>query len=168
MSSSTVTYTSVYSDSEPWRFQWVSDEEPEAHEEASRSPVQAPPSPNYVPGPEHPPSPDYVPSPKYPEYVAPSDDEVPIEEQPLPADASPTALSLGYVANFDPSEEDPKVDPEEDPADYPVDGGDYDDDKEEEDEEEASEEDEEEEEHLAPVDSTTLSAIDPVRSVEDT
>ncbi|GKA25192.1 hypothetical protein Tco_0711225 [Tanacetum coccineum] len=27
MSSSTITYTSVYSDSEPWRFQWVSDDE---------------------------------------------------------------------------------------------------------------------------------------------
>ncbi|GJY83720.1 hypothetical protein Tco_0497096 [Tanacetum coccineum] len=58
-SASTVTYTSVYTDSEPWRFQWVSNEEPEAPEEA-------PPSPNYVPGPEHPPSPDYVPAPEHP------------------------------------------------------------------------------------------------------
>ncbi|GJV93752.1 hypothetical protein Tco_1541565 [Tanacetum coccineum] len=30
MSSSTVTYTSVYSDSEPWRFQQVSDAEPQS------------------------------------------------------------------------------------------------------------------------------------------
>ncbi|GKB48294.1 hypothetical protein Tco_0899047, partial [Tanacetum coccineum] len=105
--------------------------------------------------------------PKYPEYVALSDDEVPIEDQPLPVDASPTTLSLGYVADSDPSEEDPKVNPEEDPTDYPVDGGDYDDDKEEW-EEEASEEDKEEEEHLAPVDSTTLPGIDLVLSVEDT
>ncbi|GJU77982.1 hypothetical protein Tco_1275052, partial [Tanacetum coccineum] len=64
-SSSTVTYTSVYTNSEPWRFQWVSDEEPEA----PQSPGQAPPSPNYVPGPEHPPSPDYVPGPKEPEQA---------------------------------------------------------------------------------------------------
>ncbi|GKC53180.1 hypothetical protein Tco_1075925 [Tanacetum coccineum] len=35
MSSLTVTYTSVYSDFEPWRFQWVSDDELEAPEEAS-------------------------------------------------------------------------------------------------------------------------------------
>nr|GFC51524.1 hypothetical protein [Tanacetum cinerariifolium] len=55
----------------------------------------APPSPNYVPGPEHPPSPDYVPgpehppspveipyvpNPEYPEYLAPSDDEALLED----------------------------------------------------------------------------------------
>ncbi|GJR16047.1 hypothetical protein Tco_0798699 [Tanacetum coccineum] len=65
-----------------------------------------PPSPNYVPGPEHPSSPDYVPSPEhppspieipyvpepeYPEYLVPSDDEEPMEDQPLPTDASPGA-----------------------------------------------------------------------------
>ncbi|GKB89756.1 hypothetical protein Tco_0962028 [Tanacetum coccineum] len=72
-SSSTVTYTSVYTDSELWRFQWVFDEELEA----PQSPRQAPPSLDYVPGPEHPPSPDYVP-----------------------------ALSSGYIANSD-LEEDP-------------------------------------------------------------
>ncbi|GKB46463.1 hypothetical protein Tco_0897216 [Tanacetum coccineum] len=37
--------------------------------------TSAPPSPDYVPGPEHPPSPDYVPGPEYPKYVAPSYDE---------------------------------------------------------------------------------------------
>nr|GFC33136.1 hypothetical protein [Tanacetum cinerariifolium] len=41
----------------------------------------------------------------------------PIEDQPLPADASPTALSPGYVVNSD-LEKDEK-DPKEDPADYP-------------------------------------------------
>ncbi|GJY67025.1 hypothetical protein Tco_0469263 [Tanacetum coccineum] len=61
MSSSTITYTSVYSYSKPWRFQWVSDEEPEAPEEAPQSLEQAPPSPEYVPGPKNPPSPDYIP-----------------------------------------------------------------------------------------------------------
>ncbi|GJU63245.1 hypothetical protein Tco_1245080 [Tanacetum coccineum] len=123
MSSSTVTYMSVYSDFEAWRF-------------------------HYVPGSEYPPSLDYVPGLEYPEYVAPSDDKVPIEDQPLPADASPTALSPGYVVDSDP-EEDPEEDPKEDPTNYPADGGDDDNDD---DEEEASEEDEEE--HLAPIDST--------------
>nr|GFA31689.1 hypothetical protein [Tanacetum cinerariifolium] len=58
----------------------------------------APPSPNYVPGLEHPPSPDYVPGLEYPEYVAPADEEISVEDQPLPADALPATLSLGYVA----------------------------------------------------------------------
>ncbi|GKG35994.1 hypothetical protein Tco_0443672, partial [Tanacetum coccineum] len=52
MSSSTVTYTSVYSDSEPWRFQWYLMMS-EAPEEAPQFPKQAPPSPDYVLGPEH-------------------------------------------------------------------------------------------------------------------
>nr|GFC56107.1 hypothetical protein [Tanacetum cinerariifolium] len=47
-----------------------------------------------------------------------------MEDQPLPADASPTALSPGYVVNS----EDEK-DPKEDPAYYPVDRGDNDDDE---------------------------------------
>nr|GEW10527.1 hypothetical protein [Tanacetum cinerariifolium] len=96
-----------------------------------------PPSPDYVPGPEHPPSPDYVPCPKhppspieipyvpdleYPEYLAPSDDEAPLEDQPLPADASPIAASSDYVADSDPEE-----DPEDDQADYPADGREGDD-----------------------------------------
>ncbi|GJS69143.1 hypothetical protein Tco_0701984, partial [Tanacetum coccineum] len=89
---------------------WVSDEEPEAPEEAPQSLEQASPSPDYEPGPEHPPSPDYVPGPEYPEYLVPSDDEVPIEDQPLPVDASPRTLSPGYVANSDPLEEDPEED----------------------------------------------------------
>nr|GEW65897.1 putative reverse transcriptase domain-containing protein [Tanacetum cinerariifolium] len=83
------------------------------------SPGQAPPSPNYVLGPEHLLSPDYVPGPEYPEYFVPSDDEVPIEDQPLPADASPTALSPGYIADLDPKE-DPEDEHEEDLADYPI------------------------------------------------
>nr|GEU35683.1 hypothetical protein [Tanacetum cinerariifolium] len=63
---------------------------------------------------------DNVPGLEYPEYVAPSDDEVSIEDHPLHVNGSPTALSPSYVANSDPSEEDP----EEDLADYPADGGD--------------------------------------------
>ncbi|GJZ39824.1 hypothetical protein Tco_0586387 [Tanacetum coccineum] len=64
MLSSTVTYTSVYSDFEPWRSQWVSDDEPQSLEAAPQLPEQAPPSTDYVPGLEHPSSPDYVPGPK--------------------------------------------------------------------------------------------------------
>ncbi|GKF06283.1 hypothetical protein Tco_0036951, partial [Tanacetum coccineum] len=46
------------------------------------------------------------------------DDEIPVEDQPLHVDASPTALSPGYVADSDPEE-----DPEEDLPDYLADGG---------------------------------------------
>ncbi|GKE49119.1 reverse transcriptase domain-containing protein [Tanacetum coccineum] len=48
-----------------------------------------------------------------------------MEDQPLPTDASPTPLSPGYIADFNPEED--EEDPEEDPADHPVDGGDNDD-----------------------------------------
>ncbi|GJR95822.1 reverse transcriptase domain-containing protein [Tanacetum coccineum] len=48
-----------------------------------------------------------------------------MEDQPLPADASPTALSPGYIADSDPEKD--EEDPEEDPADYPADRGDNDD-----------------------------------------
>nr|GFA02808.1 hypothetical protein [Tanacetum cinerariifolium] len=50
-----------------------------------------------------------------------------MEDQPLPADASPTALSPGYVVDSDP-EKDGK-DPKEDPADYPTDIENNDDDE---------------------------------------
>ncbi|GJZ09930.1 putative reverse transcriptase domain-containing protein [Tanacetum coccineum] len=74
--------------------------------------------------------------------------EAPIEDQPLLADASPTPLSLGYIADFD-SEED-----EEDPADHSFDGGDNDgnesyDDDDDDDDVVKYEEVEEDEEHLA-------------------
>nr|GEU33160.1 retrovirus-related Pol polyprotein from transposon TNT 1-94 [Tanacetum cinerariifolium] len=150
MSSLTITYTSVYSHSEPWRFQWVFYEEPEAPEEA-------PPSLDYMPCPEHPPSPDYVPGPEYLKYLVPFDDDVPIEDQPLPADALPTALSLGYVVDFD-LEEDPEDDLKEDPVDYPIDGGDNEeeesskDDADDEDEEDASKGDDDDEDDLREAD----------------
>nr|GEV81300.1 hypothetical protein [Tanacetum cinerariifolium] len=115
----------------------------------------APPSPDYVPGPEHPSSPHYVHGLDYPKHVAPADNEITIEDQPLHADTSPAALSPGYVTDFDPLEEDP----EEDLVDYPVDEGDDDED------EEASEEDEDEEKkHLAPADSATATPPPPPRS----
>ncbi|GJW80028.1 hypothetical protein Tco_0144003 [Tanacetum coccineum] len=106
--SSAVTYTSVYTDSAPGRVFWGADEEVSdggtprvivyGYDGLPMQPV-APPSPDYVPGPEHPASPDYVPGPEhppspieipfvpepeYPEYLVPSEDEAPMEDQPLP------------------------------------------------------------------------------------
>nr|GEZ61145.1 hypothetical protein [Tanacetum cinerariifolium] len=193
--SSAVTYTSVYTNSEPWRY----------HGEESAEtgpprvivygydglPIQpiAPPSPDYVPGPEHPPSPDYVlgpehppslvdityvPEPEYPEYLAPSVDEVTLEDQPQPADASPIAASPDYVADSD-----PKEDLEDDQADYPADGGDGNDEPSDDDDDddtndedtkedpfEDEEDDEEEEEHLASADSSSVPIVDPTEALE--
>nr|GEW65249.1 reverse transcriptase domain-containing protein [Tanacetum cinerariifolium] len=50
-----------------------------------------------------------------------------MKDQPLPADASPTALSLGYVVDSDPKID--VKDPKEDPAYYPADRGNNDDDE---------------------------------------
>ncbi|GJY74765.1 hypothetical protein Tco_0479196 [Tanacetum coccineum] len=99
---------------------------------------QAPPSPDYVPGPKEPHAPlplDFVSKPIYPKFMPPEDESDPEEDL----------------------EEDDE-DPEEDPTDYPAD---RDDDDEEEEEEEPSEDDaddededeEEEEEHPALADS---------------
>ncbi|GKE23800.1 hypothetical protein Tco_1435312, partial [Tanacetum coccineum] len=169
----TVTYTSVppYTDFEPERVFWGADEE------LSDGGPEHPPSLDYVPGLEHPPSPvkvPYVHEPEYPEYLVPSDAEAPLEDQPLLADASPTALSLGYVADSDPEE-----DLEDDHADYPADGGDGDDeptdddndddDTDDEDEEPfEDEDDDEEEEHLAPADSSAIPIVNLVPSARDT
>ncbi|GJT59539.1 hypothetical protein Tco_1003072 [Tanacetum coccineum] len=151
---SDVTYTSVYSDSEPGRAFWGAD-----YEEVSEGgiprvivlgydglPLQpvAPPSPDYILGPQILPvpqdederepmfiqahDPDYVPEPIYPEYIPLEDDhEFPAEEQPLPPIDSPTTDSPGYVTESDPEEdpeeyEDDKT--EDGPVDYPMDGGD--------------------------------------------
>ncbi|GKE03168.1 hypothetical protein Tco_1395186 [Tanacetum coccineum] len=176
MSSSTDTYTFICSDSDlsPWGFHLMDPAEFEAPPSPDYvSGPEHPPSPDYVPGPEEPEqaplSPDYVPEPEYPEYLVPSDAEAPIEDQPLPDDASPTALSPGYIADSDPEE-----DPEEDPADYPADGGDDDDDEssddddDEEEQEASKDDDEEEEEHPAPADSSVVPVDDHVPSAEDT
>ncbi|GJS53567.1 hypothetical protein Tco_0626929 [Tanacetum coccineum] len=152
--SSAVTYTSVYTDSEPGRAFWGADDE-EVSEGGipwvivygyGRLPIQpvAPPSPDYIPGPEDPQTPpvpqdedkrepmfvqthdpDYVSELVYPEYIPLEDEHVFLDkEQPLPLIDSPTAESSGYVTESD---------LEEDPQKY---------------------EDEEENEHLAPADST--------------
>nr|GEU55913.1 hypothetical protein [Tanacetum cinerariifolium] len=122
-----------------------------------------PPSANYMPGPKHPPLPVYVRKPEYAEYLVSSEDEAPVEDQPLPADALPTALSLGYMADSY---------PEKDHDDYPIDGGDGDDepfdDDEDDDDDDTDDEDkeayedkddkEDEKEHLAPINFSAISS----------
>ncbi|GKE85265.1 hypothetical protein Tco_1559007 [Tanacetum coccineum] len=74
---------------------------------------EVPPSPDYIPGPEEPQSPpllDFIPEPMYPEYIPQEDEILPVEEQPQPAAASPTADSPGYV----PKEDDDDNDDDED------------------------------------------------------
>nr|GEV90570.1 hypothetical protein [Tanacetum cinerariifolium] len=175
--SSAITYTSVYKDSEPWRYY----EEDSAETGPPRvivygynrlliQPV-APPSPDYVPGPEHPPSPDYVPDPEHP----PSPVEIPY---PLPVDASLIDASPDYVADSDP-EEDPKENPQDNQADYPADRGDGDDEPSDDDddddiddedleEEPFEEDDEEKEEHPALADSPIVPIVDLVLPTGDT
>ncbi|GJR89925.1 hypothetical protein Tco_0213936 [Tanacetum coccineum] len=165
--SSAVTYTSVYTDSELERVFWGADEELSdggsprvivyGHDGLPMQPV-APPSPDYIPGPEEPQTPpvpqdederkplfiqlhdpDYVPEPMYPEYIPLEDEHVFLaEEQPLPPVVSHTAESPGYV-----TESDPEEDPKEYEDDEMEDGPDED-------------EEEEVEEHLAPADSAVV------------
>nr|GEZ45079.1 hypothetical protein [Tanacetum cinerariifolium] len=93
--------------------------------------MEAPPSPDYIPGPEAPPSPDYIPGPEYPKYLPPADDAFLAEEQPLPDAVSPTAESPGYITDLEP-EMDPKEEDghdeksEGDSIDYPTSRGDDD------------------------------------------
>nr|GEX01178.1 hypothetical protein [Tanacetum cinerariifolium] len=110
--------------------------------------LQAPPYPDYIPGPEEPeqasPLPDYVPGPEH------ADDEIVTEDQPYAEDASPTAQSPEYVLESD-LEAHPKEDDDEDPEEDPAD-------------------EEEEEEHPAPSNSVVVSlpAADHAPSAEET
>nr|GEW00888.1 hypothetical protein [Tanacetum cinerariifolium] len=122
--------------------------------------IEAPPSPDYIPGLEAPPLPDYIPGSEYPKYLSPADDVFPAVEQPLPASVSPTTESPGYTTDLE-----PEMDPEEedgddekskrDSIDYLTsrgdDDGDYlsEDGANDEDEEESTNSEEEEEENLA-------------------
>ncbi|GKE66531.1 hypothetical protein Tco_1520692, partial [Tanacetum coccineum] len=81
----------------------------------------------------------YVTEPEYPEYLVPSDAEAPMEDQPLPMDASPRALSPGYIADSESGEE-----------------------------QEALDDDDEDEEHLASTDSSVAPIDDHVLSDEET
>ncbi|GJZ76211.1 hypothetical protein Tco_0640676 [Tanacetum coccineum] len=145
---------------------------------------QAPPSPDYVPGPEEPeqapPSPDYVPGPEL------ADDEIVAGDQPYAEDASPMAHSPDDVPESDPEadpEEDDDEDPEEDPIDYSADGGDDGDDEmdieededadmdiDEEDEDDEMDDEEAEEEHSAPAYPVVVAALKPATapSAEET
>ncbi|GJV86877.1 hypothetical protein Tco_1530815 [Tanacetum coccineum] len=162
--SSAVTYTSVYTDSEPGRVFWGADEEISdggiprvivyGYDGLPMQPV-APPSPDYIPGPEEPQTPlvtvgrgmcvepmlinHLIPDLcarglYYLEYIPLEDEHVfLVEEQPLPPIDSPTTESPRYVAESD-LEEDPEEyeddETEDGPVDYPMDRGDdgYDDD----------------------------------------
>nr|GEY81191.1 hypothetical protein [Tanacetum cinerariifolium] len=175
--SSAVTYTSVYTDSKPWRYY----REDSAETGPSRVIVtRAPTVSRLRADPKHPPSPieiPNVPDPEYPEYLAPSYDETPLEDHPLPADASPIAASPDYVADSEP-EEDPEEDLEDDQAYYPADGGDGDDEPSDDDDDDTDDEDpedepfeeddEEEEEYPAPADSPVVPIMDLVLSARDT
>nr|GEZ80975.1 hypothetical protein [Tanacetum cinerariifolium] len=139
--------------------------------------LQAPLSPDYIPGPEEPeqapPSPDYIPGPEH------ADDEIVAEDQPYDEDASPIAQSPEYVPESDfeahPEDDDDK-DPEEDPVDYPADGGDDGNNEEESSEDDEDDEmdieadEEEEEEHPAPADSVVVAptTADQAPSAEET
>ncbi|GJZ13094.1 hypothetical protein Tco_0548324 [Tanacetum coccineum] len=137
-------------------------EDPYAYVETA---LQEPPSPDYVPGPEHPPSPVYVPyvsEPAYSEFMPPEDDVLPAEEQPLPAAVLPTTDSPSYITDSNPEEdlEEDDEDPKEDPTNYPDDRDDDDEEEEEsseddadDEEEDEDEDEEEEEEHLASAES---------------
>ncbi|GJT70613.1 hypothetical protein Tco_1029899 [Tanacetum coccineum] len=134
---SDVTYTSVYTDSEPGRAFWGAD-----YEEISEGgiprvivlgydglPLQpvAPPSPDYILGPEN------------------------LQILPVPQDED--EQSPGELLESD---------PEEDPEERYDDDDSSGDDVRDEDEDEEDEEDEEEEEHLAPADSTVIPTDEPV------
>ncbi|GJY61011.1 hypothetical protein Tco_0461668 [Tanacetum coccineum] len=129
--------------------------------------------------------PVYVPEPEHPEYHAPSNDDIQVEDQPYVDDASLTAESPGYIADSDlieedtdedsinyldepeDSEEDDDEDPEEDPSEeHEPEDDDDDDDTDDEDEEPTK--DEEEEEHPAPTDFSVVPVVNPVPSVGDT
>ncbi|GKE26894.1 hypothetical protein Tco_1442278 [Tanacetum coccineum] len=191
--SSTVTYTSVSSDlNEPslWGILLVNAGElpdMDPYVEVAQQGQAHPLSPSYVPDPmeldEH--VPVYVPEPEHPEYHAPSNDDIQVEDQPYVDDASPTAESPGYIADLDSMEEDTNADsidypdepedgeedndedPEDDPSEEhePEDDDDGDDTD---DEDEEPTEDEEEEEHLALVDSSMALVVDPISSARDT
>ncbi|GJU10947.1 hypothetical protein Tco_1133343, partial [Tanacetum coccineum] len=147
--SSVVTYTSVYTDSEPGRVFWGADEEISVggsprvillgYDALPMQPV-APPSPNYIPGleePQTPPvpqdedecepmfiephDPDYMLELIYPEFIPLEDEhEFLVEEHPLPPVDSPTAESPGYVVESDP-EEDAEEYEDDETEDGPVD-----------------------------------------------
>nr|GFA96563.1 hypothetical protein [Tanacetum cinerariifolium] len=157
---SAVTYTSVYTDSEPGRVFWGADEELSdggsprvivyGYDGLPMLPV-APPSPDYIPVPEEPQTPP-----------APHDED---EHEPMFIQQHDPDFSPGYVAESDLEEypEEYEDDETEDgPVDFLMDEGDDDDDdssRDDVDDEDEDEEDEEEE-HLAPTNFAVVIPID--------
>ncbi|GKB71046.1 hypothetical protein Tco_0932458 [Tanacetum coccineum] len=139
--------------------------------------LQAPPSLDYIPGPEEPqspPPPDFV-----PKFMPPEDEILLAEEQPLPAADLPTTQSPDYVPESNPKadlEEDDNENPEEDLVNYPANRGDEGDDEDESSEDDEDDDvdikadDDEEDEHPAPADSiaVALLAADQAPSAEET
>nr|GFA43667.1 hypothetical protein [Tanacetum cinerariifolium] len=147
----------------------------------------APPSPDYIPGPEEPQTPpvlqdederepmfiqphdpEYMPEPMYPEYIPLEDEHVlPAKEQPLLHVVAPTSKSTRYVTESD-LEEDTKEyeydESEDGPVDYPMDegddGDDGDGDSSRDDADDEDEDEEEGEEHLASVASAVVIPTD--------
>ncbi|GKG07608.1 hypothetical protein Tco_0330577, partial [Tanacetum coccineum] len=130
--SSTITYTSISSDSNglSWGIPLLNAGElPEMdpYKEVAQQGQAHPLSPAYVPDPIkldlH--VPVYVSEPEHPEYHAPLDDDIQVEDQPYADDASPTAELPGHIADSESMEEDSidypdepeddDEDPEEDP-----------------------------------------------------
>ncbi|GKC03737.1 hypothetical protein Tco_0995347 [Tanacetum coccineum] len=122
--SSTITYTSVSSDSNgpsSWGIPLENADEiqdMDPYEEVAQQGQAHPLSPAYLPGPmeldEH--------VPLYAlelEHHVPSDDDSQAEDQPYAEDASPTAESPGYIADSDPMEDDTDTDS----IDYPNETG---------------------------------------------
>nr|GEU64647.1 putative reverse transcriptase domain-containing protein [Tanacetum cinerariifolium] len=162
--SSAVTYTSVYTDSEPGRVFCgaVRRRFSASHHVYDGLPMRpvAPPSPNYIPGPEEP---------QAPPVPQDEDEREPMFIQPHDPDYVPEPINPEYIPL-----EDEHSDPEEDLeeyeddetedglVDYPMDGGDDGDDDDgdsfgdDANDEEEDEEEEEEEEHLAPADSAIV------------
>ncbi|GKA23490.1 hypothetical protein Tco_0709523, partial [Tanacetum coccineum] len=138
----------------------------------------APPSPDFMLGPEDPQTP---PVPQDEDEREPMFIQAHDPDYPLPPIDSPTTESPGYVTESDP-EEDPEEyeddETEDGPVDYPMDGGDDGDDddgdssgddaRDEDKDEEDDEDEEEEEEHLAPADSTVVPADRPAFPPEGT
>nr|GFB44162.1 hypothetical protein [Tanacetum cinerariifolium] len=90
-----------------------------------------------------------------------------MKDQPLPTDASPTALLPGYIDDSNPEED--EEDLEEDPVDYPVNGRDNDDNKSSDDDDDDDDvekdgEVDEEEKNLAPVDPSVVPIVDHIPS----
>ncbi|GJU99738.1 putative reverse transcriptase domain-containing protein, partial [Tanacetum coccineum] len=171
--SSAVTYTSVYTDSQPDRVFWGANDEEVSEGDVPRViiyrydglPIQPVPQdederePRFI----QVPNPDFMPEPVYPEYLPLEDKHMLLaKEQPLPPADSPTTELPGYVTKSD-LEEDPEEyeddETEDGLVDYPMDGGDDGDDDDGDssrDDSDDEDKDEEEEEHLAPTDSATV------------